>query len=152
MEVGQPCVSLSLASLLCSSLLLGCFWPQWPQCWDSSAAIIITATHWHKHARCHTHTYKWMYSCVLTCTSLHIYSLTPSIPTPYTPLYIHILHFTFHISTVMLLCHKAPHPSRVLRNNWWMVTQQVEASMGGPIWSTCSNMGPFASQTMEWKI
>lgn len=78
---------------------------------------------WHAHADMYTHTHMhvWMYSSMHKHTQIQ-----------FNPSCTHRLHFTFHIRAVMMPCHKAPHPSNVLWNNRWMVTQQVGASVGGP--------------------
>lgn len=71
----------------------------------------------------------WCYSFKLMYTyiGLHCKSLS----------YRHILHFTFHIRAVMLPWYKAPHPSRVPENKWWMVTPPGWSLHG---WSYLINM------------
>lgn len=71
--------------------------------------IIISDTHTQNHTSQHTHAYM----TALKHARAHAYTVQP----PPLLAYTHILHFTFHISVVMLLCHRAPHPSRVFRSN-----------------------------------
>lgn len=85
------------------------------------------------HTNLHSHAYTvWMYSCMLTCTDTGIQCM-----------------HTFHISAVMFPRYKDLLPSRVLQNNWWMVTQPGWSLHGWPC-LTCCNMGPFTSNPNHW--
>lgn len=102
---------------------------------ETRPIIIISHTHTQNHTSQHTHAYM----TALKHAHAHAYTVQPPAPPEYT----HILHFTFHISVVMLLCHKAPHPSRSFEatNEWsrnrlkppWVALSDQHAPTWGPL-------------------
>lgn len=109
-----------------------CFWPPWPV--DGTLACCYCFWHaMHKITPIPPQPTQGPTAALMHADHMQIPCSQPT-PTLSIHRQAHI-RFTFHISAVMLLHYKAPHPSPgIFGGDQWMVTQQVEARMGGPIW------------------
>lgn len=107
--------------LLSYSPLLGCFWPYCPHSTETVQLVLL----------CLTRTYIYTRSFARTRIYKKVLEHAPILSHTYS-VHTHTAYLTFHISAVMLLCYTAPHPSRGLQNNWWMVTPPGWSLHGWP--------------------